>query len=89
MREVTLAPTSVHPKQEDRMTTTPDSGGAPAADNGFVGDPEVQAEIARRLAVITAPDYEDPARKNFTAGDWIVFAGFLAVCAIGFTVWGY
>jgi hypothetical protein len=72
------------------MTTTPDSsGGPPAVDNGFVGDPEVQAEIARRLAVITAPDYEDPARRNFTAADWIAFAGFLAVCAVAFTVWGY
>ena len=72
------------------MTTTPDdSGGPPPVDNGFVGDPEVQVEIARRLAVITEPDYADPARRNFTAVDWIALAGFLAVCAIGFTVWGY
>ena len=72
------------------MSTTADNdGGPPAADNGFVGDPEVQAEIARRLAVVTAPDYADPARRNFTAGDWIAFAGFLAACAVAFTVWGY
>ena len=71
------------------MTTTSDSGGPPAVDNGFAGDPEVQAEIARRLAVITAPDYKDPARKNFTAVDWIALAGFLAACAVALTVWGY
>lgn len=72
------------------MSTTSDNlGGPPAVDNGFVGDPEVRAEIGRRLAEITAPDYEDPARRNFTAGDWIAFAGFLAVGAVAFTVWGY
>jgi len=72
------------------MSTRSDSaGGPPAVDNGFVGDPEMQAEISRRLAEITAPDYVDPARKNFTSGDWIVFAGFLAACAVAFTVWGY
>jgi len=36
------------------------------------------AEIGRRLAKITAPDYVDPARKNFTTIDWVAFAGFLA-----------
>lgn len=72
------------------MSSTSDSvGGPPAVDHGIVGDPEVRAEIERRLAVITAPDYADPARKNFTAADWLLFAGFLAVCAAGFTVWGY
>ena len=72
------------------MSTTPDNvGGPPAVDTGIAGDPEVRAEIERRLAVITAPDYADPARKDFTTVDWLAFAGFLAVCAVGFTVWGY
>ena len=72
------------------MRTTSDNlGGPPAVDNGFVGDPEVRAEIGRRLAEITAPDYADPARRDFTAGDWLAFAGFLAACAVVFTVWGY
>lgn len=72
------------------MSSTSDNAGGPSAvDNGFVGDPEVRAEIGRRLAEITSPDYTDPARKNFTAGDWIAFAGFLAVCAAALTVWGY
>ena len=73
------------------MSTTSDNvgGGPPAVDHGIVGDPEVRAEIEQRLAEIAAPDYVDPARKNFTAADWILLAGFLAVCAAGFTVWGY
>jgi hypothetical protein len=72
------------------MTTTSDNaGGSPADDHGFAGDAEVRAEIGRRLAEVTEPDYVDPARKNFTSGDWIAFAGFLAVCAVAFTVWGY
>jgi hypothetical protein len=49
----------------------------------------VRAEIGRRLAEITAPGYDDPARKNLTTVDWLAFAGFLAVCAVAFTVWGY
>lgn len=52
-------------------------------------DPELHAEIERRLAEIAAPEYQDPARKNFTAIDWIAFGGFLAACAVGFTIWGY
>jgi hypothetical protein len=78
------------PQKGVRMSTTSDSvGGSTAGDHGFRGDPEVRAEIEQRLAEIAAPDYVDPARKNFTAGDWLLFAGFLAVCAAGFTVWGY
>lgn len=72
------------------MSSTPDDVGGPSAvDNGFRGDLEVRDEIARRLAQITAPDYVDPARKDLTSVDWIALAGFLAVCAIAFTVWGY
>jgi hypothetical protein len=50
---------------------------------------ELHAAIQARLAEITAPDYEDPAKRDFTRWDWIVFVGFLAACAIGFTIWGY
>ncbi len=72
------------------MSTTPENtGAAPQGDSGIVGDPEVRAEIERRLDVITAPDYDDPARRNFTRGDWLAFAGFLAVLAVVFTAWGY
>ena len=72
------------------MSTTSDSAhGAPAGDSGIAGDPAVRAEIERRLDVITAPDYVDPARRNFTTFDWLAFAGFLAVCAAAFMVWGY
>ena len=53
------------------------------------GMDELHAEIERRLDEVTAPDYEDPARKDLTVVDWVTLAGFLAACAIGFTVWGY
>ena len=52
-------------------------------------DPELHAEIEKRLAEVTAADYEDPARRNFTALDWIAFIGFFVVCAVGFVIWGY
>jgi len=68
---------------------SPLTRGSAGDDRGIEGEEEVRAEIARRLAVITAPDYVDPARKNFTGADWLAFAGFLAVCAVVFTVWGY
>ncbi len=48
-------------------------------------DPKIRA----RLDEITSPEYVDPARKNLTALDWLVFVGFLVACAVGFTVWGY
>jgi hypothetical protein len=72
------------------MSTTPDNAGGPIiGDTGIAGEAEVRAEIERRLAEITAPDYADPARKDFTAVDWLALAGFLAICAVAFTVWGY
>ncbi|MBN2566061.1 MAG: hypothetical protein JXB46_10165 [Candidatus Eisenbacteria bacterium] len=53
------------------------------------GIDELHAEIERRLDEVTAADYEDPARKDLTVLDWVTLAGFLAACAIGFTIWGY
>ena len=70
-------------------TTSDNSRAAPGGGSGIEGDPEVRAEIERRLDVIAAPDYVDPARRDFTTVDWLAFAGFLAVCGIAFTVWGY
>jgi hypothetical protein len=54
---------------------------------------EIQREIApkiqARVAEITSPDYVDPARTDLTGLDWVALIGFLALCAVGFTVWGY
>ena len=53
------------------------------------GDPALQAELERRLAVIEAPDFEDPAREDFTATDLIAIAVLVVVLSVGFFVWGY
>jgi hypothetical protein len=50
---------------------------------------EAGPKIQARLDEIARPDYADPARKNLTGLDWLLFLGFLVVCAVGFTVWGY
>jgi hypothetical protein len=50
---------------------------------------EVGPKIQTRLEEITRPDYVDPARTNLTGLDWVLFLGFLIVCAVGFTIWGY
>ena len=57
--------------------------------NGIEGDEEVRAAILQRLKQVTAPDYVDPARKDLTGLDWFALVGFMAACAVIFTVWGY
>lgn len=52
-------------------------------------DPGLQAELERRLALIEAPDFEDPAREDFTAADFIAVAVLVVVLSVGFLVWGY
>ncbi len=59
------------------------SGGSESARHDI--DPKIRA----RLEEIASPDYEDPARRDLTGLDWLLFLGFLAACAVGFTVWGY
>lgn len=50
---------------------------------------EIEPKIQARLAEITSPDYHDPARRDLTALDWVALIGFLAACAVSFTIWGY
>ncbi len=50
---------------------------------------EIEPKIQARLAEIASPDYEDPARRDLSALDWAAIIGFLAACAVGFTIWGY
>lgn len=38
---------------------------------------------------MTSPDYEDPARENFTRSDLISIFAVVAVLCIGFFLWGY
>lgn len=50
---------------------------------------EFRRELERRLEILEAPDYEDPARKDLPALDLVL----LAVSVIAITVvmywWGY
>lgn len=50
---------------------------------------ELGPKIKARVDEITSPEYDDPARRNLTGLDWLLFLGFLIVCAVGATVWGY
>lgn len=50
---------------------------------------EIGPKIQARLDEITRPAYVDPAHTNLTGLDWLLFLGFLIVCAVGATAWGY
>lgn len=50
---------------------------------------DIDPKIRARLDEIASPDYQDPARRNLTGLDWLIFLGFLVACAVGFVVWGY
>ena len=42
-----------------------------------------EAELERRLALMDAPDYEDPAREDFDARALLTIAAFVVVvCAL-------
>ena len=52
-------------------------------------DEALQAELDRRLDLMTSPDYDDPAREDFSWGDFAAIAILVIVLSVGFFVWGY
>lgn len=46
-------------------------------------------ELHRRLEAIEAPDYEDPARKDFPTTELAIFAVVSLVVMLLVHVWGY
>ncbi len=52
-------------------------------------DPQFAAELERRLSVIGAPNYEDPARKNLPTIDFVLLVALVIVTAVVAYVWGY
>jgi hypothetical protein len=44
-------------------------------------------ELDRRLDVLAAPGYDDPARAHLTVADWLAVVLFLAVICGGVFVW--
>jgi hypothetical protein len=67
----------------------PPETGARSFERPAFGDPELEAELERRLALIEAPDFVDPARESFTATDLIALAALVVILSVGFLVWGY
>jgi hypothetical protein len=52
-------------------------------------DPALQSELERRLDLMAAPDYQDPARESLTAVDLLSMLILVVVLSVGFFAWGY
>ena len=46
-------------------------------------------ELERRLRVLEAPDYEDPARRDLPAMDFAILAAIVVVATVLLYWWGY
>lgn len=73
----------------DSEGTRPPEAGGRGFERAAFEDPALEAELARRLALIETPGFDDPARESFTAADLIALAVLVAVLSVGFLVWGY
>lgn len=58
-------------------------------DTKAFSDPALQAELERRLDLMTSPDYEDPARESLTTADFLELLALVVVLCVGFFAWGY
>ena len=52
-------------------------------------DPQFAAELERRLSVIEEPNYEDAARENLPALDYLLLAALVVVTTVVAYVWGF
>lgn len=52
-------------------------------------DPALQAELERRLDLMTSAEYEDPARESLNTADFVSILALVAVLCVGFFAWGY
>jgi hypothetical protein len=66
-------------------TRMPEEQGSTSASH----DPQFAAELERRLSVIEAPGYEDPARQNLPALDYLLLAALVVITTIVAYVWGF
>jgi hypothetical protein len=64
--------------------TTEEPGSTAAAH-----DRQFAAELERRLSVIDAPSYEDPARENLPALDYLLLVALVVITTIVAYLWGY
>lgn len=54
-----------------------------------IEDREFAAELERRLEIIEAPDYENPAGRDLPRVDLLVFAVLGVLVVVLVHVWGY
>jgi hypothetical protein len=66
-------------------TRTTEEPGSTAASH----DRQFAAELERRLSVIEAPSYEDLARENLPALDYLLLVALVIITTIVAYVWGY
>ena len=52
-------------------------------------DPRYADELERRLAIVEAEDYEDPARTDLPTLDYVMLAALVVLTIIVAYVWGY
>jgi hypothetical protein len=62
---------------------------APGMERRAFSDDALQHELERRLDLIESPGFDDPAREDFTAVDFISIAALVIVLSVAFLVWGY
>jgi hypothetical protein len=70
--------------RQPHTRTTEEPGSTAAAH-----DQQFAAELERRLSVIEAPSYEDPARVNLPALDYLLLLALVVITTIVAYVWGY
>ncbi len=75
------------------MDQRPQTGGSgdrtTPASTAASHDPRYAEELERRLAMVEAPGYEDPARTNLPALDYVLLAALVVVTTVVAYVWGY
>ncbi len=52
-------------------------------------DPRYADELERRLAIVEAEDYEDPARADLPTLDYVLLAALVVLTTVAAYVWGY
>ena len=52
-------------------------------------DPRYAEELERRLAIVEAEDYEDPARADLPTLDYVLLAALVVLTILVAYIWGY
>jgi len=55
----------------------------------FFEDAKMQQELERRLDIVCADDYQDPARKDLKAFDFVWIFGMVIVVSVVSFIWGF